>query len=204
MPVRHAGVTERGEFRRAPAGLAINPALRIARADLRVVRAPLAREVRAGILAAAVRGRNLFSSGRRLDRRAIPRTCASYNRGLTRGWVKSLRMNLANPSPLCRRARFVVQGVGTHRIVRCKATKPAVQKMVIHLFDQWPLRPDAGEDLEQQPTKQRFRGHRDARRRLRAFPGGGLSSLSASRTSSRICRSGWFAGPRFKAEMLGK
>src|ERR1700721_2752642 len=109
MAVLHCGVAHVTELCFPPGGLAVQSAVGIASARMRVVFALLAVEVGpAVIVATAVLGAETLV-------RSVPSTekCSSDNSCLTSGWFRSLLMNLANTAPVCSRSRFFVKVVGS-------------------------------------------------------------------------------------------
>ena len=115
MPVLHGGmahVTELSAF--PPGGLAVETAVGIAGACMRVIFALLAVEVGpAVVVAAAVLGAETLCEAHASISVPSAEKCSSDNSGLTSGWFRSLVMNLANTAPVCSRSRFFVKVVGS-------------------------------------------------------------------------------------------
>src|SRR5580692_3714116 len=164
VPVLHGDMTHVAEPRLPPRRLAIETALRIGRARMRLVRAFLAAKIRAvSFIVAAVLGPNALLRRPGLDQSPIHRKMLVRQKRLHLRVIQKLRHELLKHVALLQ--PFAVLGEGRrvpYRIVRGKPGEPAIQKVVVELLHQLPFRADPIEDLQQQGTQQLLRRNRRA------------------------------------------
>src|SRR4030081_1335933 len=154
------------EPRLPPRRLAIETALRIGRARMRLVRAFLAAKIRAiSLIVAAVLGPKALLRCPGLDQSPIHRKMLVRQKRLHLRVIQKLRHELLKylavlqSIPVLGESRRV-----PHRVVRRKPGEPAIQKIIVELFHQLAFRADAVEHLEQQGAQQLLRWDRGAAR----------------------------------------
>ena len=166
VPVLHGDMTHVAEPRLPPRRLAIETALRIGRARMRLVRAFLAAKIRAiSFIVAAVLGPKALLRRPGLDQSPIHRKMLVRQKRLHLRVIQKLRHELLKhlavlqSIPVLGESRRV-----PHRVVRRKPGEPAIQKIIVELFHQLAFRADAVEHLEQQGAQQLLRRDRGAAR----------------------------------------
>ena len=166
VPVLHGDMTHVAEPRLPPRRLAIETALRIGRARMRLVRAFLAAKIRAiSFIVAAVLGPKALLRRPGLDQSSIHRKMLVRQKRLHLRVIQKLRHELLKhlavlqSIPVLGESRRV-----PHRVVRGKPGEPAIQKVIVELFHQLAFRADAVEHLEQQGAQQLLRRDRGAAR----------------------------------------
>ena len=138
-----------------PGGLAVETAVGIAGACMRVIFALLAVEVGpAVVVAAAVLGAETLVRGPRLDQRSVHRKMLVRQQRLDLRMVQKFGHELGKHRAGLQPIAVLREGCRVpDRVVGRKSHEPAVQEIVVQLLHELAFRPNAVEHLKQQRTQ---------------------------------------------------